>query len=314
VLVIDITATLGPGATPSAIEAMVKAVRVATDVGRDAELRRIRRAATEQMKYPTDRELSSAIERLPRGAEESLRYRARQLLRARKEAEEMPPELWWDRMFRRQTRRKHPSDDPFAEFYERALAGAPVPWPGLLSIGLDVLDPDLYFALVADQLARQAPGEVAVREVRYRNPFGEVLTAVGTGAEALSKTAGVIDTVATLGSRKRLKKAEADLAESTVDDRIEASRLDLELKREQLRQARIANAMAEEELLAKRIANETLLSANRQALVELLIAKGQLDEADAIAAIESSDTKALMEFAVRPSEIEVSFEPDPDDG
>jgi len=75
------------------------------------------------------------------------------------------------------------------------------------------------------------------------------MTAIGTGTEALTKGAGALETLATLGSRRKIKKAEAQVAEETADNRVESSRLDLELKREQLRQAQLASQFAEQELL-----------------------------------------------------------------
>src|SRR6266849_3067665 len=71
--VLEITVDLGPGASPVLVETLVRGVRVVADVGRDATLRRIRRAATEQMKFPTDDELVRAVERLPDGSELSVR-------------------------------------------------------------------------------------------------------------------------------------------------------------------------------------------------------------------------------------------------
>ena len=69
-------------------------------VGRDATLRRIRRAATERMKFPTDDELASAIERLPEGDELSPQYRASNLRRTLRilaeEPGDLPPELLFD--------------------------------------------------------------------------------------------------------------------------------------------------------------------------------------------------------------------------
>lgn len=72
----------------------------------------------------------------------------------------------------------------------------------------------------------------------------------------------------TCAARSGLREGLADMskeptpvAEATADDRVEDSRLDLELKREQLRQAKIASRLAEQELLAKRIENERALRA-----------------------------------------------------
>lgn len=320
--VLEITVDLGPGASPALVETLVRGVRVVADVGRDATLRRIRRAATEQMKFPTDDELASAIERLPEGDELSPRYRASNLRRARRvlaeEAGDLPPELFFDYWYRRRRRPGGIPSSLLAAGYERALVGSPLPWPPGIAVGLDVIDPDLYQALVADQIARLAPTEIVVREIRYRNPLAETMTAIGTGTEALTKGAGALETLATLGSRRKIKKAEAHVAEATVDDRVESSRLDLELKREQLRQARLASELAEQELLAKRIENEQALRALNgpqkvNALAERLRSAGQLDEADAVAALEPADGIALFELAARDPEVKQSNEPDPGD-
>lgn len=154
--------------------------------------------------------------------------------------------------------------------------------------------------------------------MRYENPFGEELVAVDKGAAALSKVAGVIETSATLGARRKIAKSEAAVAEAIVDDRIASSKLDAELKREELRERRLANALAEEELLAKRIQNAQALDAlgaqrRQRALFEHFARAGKLDEADAIAAASPSDAAALREFAVRNPELTSSYEPDADD-
>src|SRR4051794_33451755 len=108
---LDVSTDLGTGATPAHVEAMVKGIRVATDVAHDAETRRIRRAVTEQMKYPTDDELRSALERLPRGDELSPRYRAEQQLEARdlawREGQPFPSDLWFDYFVRGRSRYKY---------------------------------------------------------------------------------------------------------------------------------------------------------------------------------------------------------------
>ncbi len=146
-----------------------------------------------------------------------------------------------------------------------------------MASGLDVLDPILYQALVSDRVARLAPGEITVREVRYSNPFGEVVAGIGAAQEAVKTTAGVIETAATLGSRRKLKQVEAQVAAATIDDQIEGVQLDVDLKREQLRRARIESDIAEQELLRKRIENAHALEAlnaqrRQQALVEHFVA------------------------------------------
>jgi len=320
--VLEITVDLGPGASPVLVETLVRGVRVVADVGRDATLRRIRRAATEQMKFPTDDELVRAAERLPDGSELGPRYRANNLRNARRilaeEFGDLPPARFIDDWYRRRRLLGRIPSSLLAAGYERALAGSPLPWPAGAAVGLDVIDPDLYQALVADQIAQLAPTEIAVREIRYRNPLDETMTAIGTGTEALTKGAGALETLATLGSRRKIKKAEAQVAEATADDRVEGSRLDLELKREQLRQAQLASQLAEQELLAKRIENEQALRALNgpqkvNMLAERLRSAGQLDEADAVAALEPADGAALLELATRDPEVKQSYEPDPDD-
>jgi hypothetical protein len=78
---LDISTDLGPGATLSQLEVIVKGLRVAADVAHDAETARVRRAATERMKFPTEEELRNLLDRLPDvGDETSPRYRARRLL------------------------------------------------------------------------------------------------------------------------------------------------------------------------------------------------------------------------------------------
>lgn len=106
--------------------------------------------------------------------------------------------------------------------YERALAGASVPWVAGTAIGLDVLDPILYQALVAEQVARHISDEIIVREVRYSNPFSEVVTGVGAAQKAVKATAGVIETAATLGSRRKLKKLELGLQTRPLMTRLRA--------------------------------------------------------------------------------------------
>ena len=94
--------------------------------------------------------------------------------------------------------------------------------------------------------------------------------------------------------------------------------MDVALKQEQLRQARLANEIAEQELLAKRIQNAQAVDAlnahrRQQDLVEHFTAAGQLDEADAIAALQPSDASALGEFALRQPVLTQAVEPDPSD-
>lgn len=297
----------------------MRAVRVAVDVGATATISSLRRTASQQMKFPTDSELYSASERLPQGSESSLANRASVFARTRtrlqKESGGFPADYF----------RRRGSDRLDAERLgllgtnsERIAEGSITPWWLAADVGLDALDPELYSALVGDMVAQLAPTLTTVRALRYRNPFGEELVAIGTGVEALGKAAGVIETAATLGSRRKIKRAEAKVSERTVDDRIAMSGIDLELREEHLRSARLENEMDEQRLLALRIQNALsiralLAPAQQQAVVEHLTATGHLDEADAAKALDPADAAALTEFAIRSPELTRSHEPDPDE-
>lgn len=315
--VLEITVDLGPGVSPSLLETMVTAVRVAVDVGTEATRRQVRRSVTEQMKFPTDDELASALEQLPGDDELSPQYRARRLLEVREElaegSDDIPRELWWYYWSRQ---RGGLQSRLAAAGFERAFTASPFLWSGG-TIGLDVIDPNLYHALVAQQVATLSPSAATVRSLRYENPISETLTAVGTGAEALSKTAGAIDTIATLSARRKIKNVEARVAEATADDEIESRRLAVELQREQLRQARLNSAIREQELIAKQIENEQALHAltsvrKRDTLAEQLRQAGQLDEADVVAELEPADADAFLELGLRDPQVISRHEPDPD--
>lgn len=310
---------LGPAASPATLESVVRAVRVATEVGTAATLASLRRTATQRMRFPTDSELLSAMERLPGGLDREddrgLSHRARDFLNLRRNVRERisdyPPDFFWHRGF--ESRRLGLAGSSFDRVAEASLT----PWWGMES-GLDVLDPELYAALVGDAVAQRAPTPITVRELSYRNPFGEELAAIGTGVEALSKAAGVIETAATLGSRRKIAHAAARVAEETADDRIAMSHVDLQLREEELRRARLENDKAEQELIALRIQNAKDLSglpdaATQQALVVQFTAMGQLDEADAIAALTPAEAAVLAEFSTHPPELERSSEPDPEE-
>ncbi len=280
------------------------------------------------MKFPTDAELREAIAR-SENSETGSSDRARRHLQARdrfREAVEgLPLESAWDYWRSESSRKKGYLS---GTGYERALAGAPGPLAVGASLGLDVLDPILYQALVADQVARLAPGEIIVREVRYSNPFEEVVAGVGAAEQAVKTTASVIDALATVGSRGKLKKLEVEIAEAALDeldDQIEERRLaghragavarHVDLKQEKLRKAQLESDILKEDLLTKRIRNAQAREAlnpkrQQQALVELFIAIGELDLADAIAAADPSDVAALGEFEVRPVQLEENHESD----
>lgn len=318
--VLEITVDLGPGVSPSLLETMVTAVRVAVDVGTEAMRRQVRRSVTEQMKFPTDQELADALEQLPGGDELSPQYRARRLLEVREElAEEsdnIPPDMWWYYWSRQRGGLGRLQSRLAAAGFERAFAGSPFPWSGG-TIGLDVIDPELYHALVAWQVATLSPSAATVRSLRYENPIAETITAVGTGAEALNKTAGAIETIATLSALRKIKNVEARVAEATADDDIESSRLTVAMQREQLRQMQLNSALMEQDLLAKEIANEQALRAltserKRDALAEQFRRTGHLDEADVVARLEPADADALLELGLRDPKVRSMDEPDPD--
>ena len=251
--VLNITVDLGLGASPLNLEAMVRGVRVATDIGRGSEVRSVRRSATEQMRFPTDAELGDAVEQLPGGDELGPRYRAQLHLDARRTLADiytdLPPRFWWD--YRRYL------EDAGARGlvsrlsdlgYDRAFSAPGFPWSGGAPLGLEVIDPVLYQALVALRISALEPSDIVVRQLQYRNPFGEELVAAGAAAEALNKTAGVIETAATLGSRRAIKKVERQVAEATAPDRIRQ-------EQERARRAKLENDLLEQELLAKQIQN-----------------------------------------------------------
>ena len=311
-LVLDITTDLGPGATPSELETLVRGIRVATDVAHAAEVRRIRRSVTEQMKFPTDAELSRAMESLTPGAEDSPWYRAQRQLEAREllrsELRGGPPEWWFEYFYRRRGKLLGKDDYALrAAGFERALQASPTPFAAN-AIGLDAIDPVLYQALVADALARELPGSVRVRELRYSNPFFKRLFGKGPTEKAVSTTAQVIETVSTLGPNRTMAKADAEVATRTVDHRVEDSSLDVEMKRlavqrerEALLRDRIENAHALERLNADRV---------QRSMIEQAVRAGLLDVGDAIEALGTEDALALGGLGVRQLELEQHYETD----
>ena len=125
----------------------------------------------------------------------------------------------------------------------------------------------------------------------------------------------MIETVATVGSRRKIKKVEAQVAEATVAEQIEDAQLDIEIRREQLRAARIANDIAEQEHLRMKLENAKALSEldalrQRQDLVGHFAAAGKLDGADAVAALSTGDLEALLVFARHTPELTEREGPD----
>lgn len=314
--VLNITLDLGSGASPLVLEAMVRGIRVATDIGRDSELRSVRRTATEQMRFPTNAELGDALERLPGGDELGPRYRARRQLDARTQLAEFEPDLPF-RFWRDYRRYLEDIGSPglvsrLSDLgYDRAFSTSGFPWSSGGPLGLEIIDPVLYHALVALRTASLAPGEIVVRRLEYSNPFGEELVAVGAAAEALKKTAGVIETAATIGSRRAIKRTERKVAEATVDEKIRQ-------EQERTRRAELENDLLEQDLIAKQIQNAQALAAldvqrQQRALVDHFIAAGELDQADAIEAADPAEAAALLALAARRPQLERGQEPDPED-
>lgn len=313
-LVLDILTDVGSGATPAQLEEIVRGVRVATDVAYDAEARRVRRAVSEQMKYPTDTELRSALDRLPEGSEQSPRYRAGRQLAARdflQREGRSPPEIWFEYLNLRPGDAKLSSS--FRAWsdagYDRLIG---IGFPFLGAAGLDVLDPVLYDALVADELARLTPEPVGVRSLRYENPFWATLFGKGSAEKTVSTAVEVIEVARDFGPKRKMAKADAAVAEATVENRIAESDLDLELKREKLTEARLRN----ERLVLENARFAQALSADQQrrSLIEQAERRGQLDIADAIRALDPGDAQALGELGRRPLEIEQRKEQDDPDG
>ncbi|MDA8314563.1 MAG: hypothetical protein M0010_05235, partial [Actinomycetota bacterium] len=180
--------------------------------------------------------------------------------------------------------------------YSRVLDSGPFPIVANTA-GLDVIDPTLYQALVADTLARLAPGRVGVRELRYQNPFFQRLFGKGTAEKTISATAQVIETVAMIGPTRSMAKADAAVATATVEDRIEASNLDVERQRvalEREKQALIADQLQNERSL-ERLSFERV----QRSLAEAALQAGRLDMADSIRALDPPDAAALGEIAMQ---------------
>ena len=308
-LTLRITIDRGSDARPAQLETLVKAVRVATDVAETAEFIRARREATALMRHPSDRELHVAFERLAAADEQIHMSRVRQLLDTRsrlREALRRSPTFWYD-LWEDVHHGKGQIPDWLRDTgYDRLLPewpfarwAMPLPWSSPELVGLDIIDPATYDALVGDHLRHHAPPrEITVREVAYRNPFITELAAADRIAESLKKAAGVIETVATIGSQRRLKRVEADIAEKTSDERVEGARLDNELKREQARRLQIENELLYEDLRWQRALHDHLLS------------QGRLDLAEALSEIDPADATALREFATWPLELDLRSDPD----
>ncbi len=309
---LTVSTDLGPDATLAQIEATVKGLRVATDVAFEAETNRVRRTAMERMKFPTDDELRSALERLPsQREEESPYYRAHRQLAAREfslsEGRGFPPELWFDYWYRR---RRSSKDDPF--FQSLSKAGydriTSTPFPAVGPVGLDVIDPILYDALVADEVARLMPGRVGVSSLRYGSPFWAWLFGKTTAEKTVSTTVKVLEIARDYGPKRKEAKADAAVAEATVGHKVAESALDVALKGEKLREARLRNERLELENASRRV---TLgAEQRRQLLIDWAIQHREMDIADAIRALTPGEAQALAELGHQPLQIEERQEPD----
>jgi hypothetical protein len=302
--VLDISTDLGPSVPLAHLEQLVRGIRVAADVAQDADTRRVRRAISERMKYPTDAELRAALERLPYGEQGTDLGIERQLAARdyiRHTARELP--LW----------RWREPDDYGSPAQSRDLADAG--YDRLLSSGfpfsaiaLDILDSALYETLVADEVTRSLPGAVAVRTLRYANPFLASLFGKESAAKTVSTTVEVIEVARDFGPKRAMAKAEAAVAKATVENRIVESDIDVAIKQEQLVEARLRNRRLA--LENARIAQAIDAEQQHRILVERAMQQGQVDIADAIRALDTGDAKALGDLGHRPLEIEEYSEAD----
>ncbi|WP_261876716.1 hypothetical protein [Mycobacterium marinum] len=294
---LQVTVELEPDAPLAQLEAVVKGLRVATDVAYQAETNRVRRLATEQMKFPTDDELLAALERWhSEGGEDHERspiYRAVRQVDARK--------LMRGRL-------KIPRDVIYGlsqTGYDRVFSAS---LPVVGQIGLHVLDPILYDALVADQVARLMPGRVDIRGLHYGSPLWAWLIGKTTAEKTASTTVKVFEVARDYGPRRREAKADAVVAEATVGHRIADSALDIDIKAEKLREARLKNERLELENASRRMSLGA--QQRRQWLIDEAIRLGRLDIADAIDALGDGDVQALGGLGNQPLQIEERHEPD----
>jgi hypothetical protein len=316
--VLDIRTDLGPGARPSHLEEIIRGIRVAADVAYDAESRRARRTATEQMKYPTDRELQRARGRFGGNDEQDLGGVDEQDLRLRIEAQLAARDFLRTRGFLWKRDRPYPPEYAYEDLIlnsrSRELANAgydrltAVGTPFSSATGLEVLDPVLYGALVADELARSMPEPVGVRSLRYENPFWTSLFGKGAAEQTVSTTAQLIEVVRDFGPKRTTAKADAAVAEATVDNRIAESDLDVALKEQELIRARLLNERIA--LENERAAQALSADQQRRRLVEEATRHGQLDIADALRTLSLADAQALSELGHRRLEIEEHSEAD----
>jgi hypothetical protein len=309
---LDVRTDVGPGASPAHLEALLRGLRVATDVAYGAEVERIRRAATARMKFPTDQELRRALDRFRDGDENGPRARARSQLDARrfarKEGGRLPPGLWLEYWYGQD----RPGDKQSPAFSHLARAGydrvAGTPFPLGTAIGLDVLDPVLYEALVADDLAQALPERVGVRSLSYENPFWASIFGKGKAEKTVSTTVEVIEVARDFGSKRKIAQADAAVAEATVPHRVAESGLDVELRRQEVIEAQLRNERLA--LENARLRQSLGAEEQRRLLIDHAIHRGDIAIADAIRALEPGDVEALAHIGQRQLEIEQRSAPD----
>ena len=109
-------------------------------------------------------------------------------------------------------------------------------------------------------------------------------------------------------AKRTMAKADAAVAEATVQNRVAESDLDVALKQEQLVEARLRN----ERLALENAHLGQALSADQQrrTLVERAMQRGQLDIADALQALDPADARALGELGRRSLALEEHWERD----
>jgi hypothetical protein len=312
---LDISADLGPNASPARLETVVRAIRVTSDVAYDAHVSQIRRAARDRMKFPTDGELRRALEQLTDDDQDRLRYRVQQQLAARDivatESRRFSPEFWFDYWYRQ--RRTDTESKQFRTLsnagYERVPVG---PFPFVAALSLDVLDPALYDALVANEVARALPARVAVRSLSYENPFWMSLFGKGDAEKTVSTMVNVVEVARDFGPKRSMAKADAAVAEATVTHRVAESELDVALKQEQLRAARLRNDRIALENASLRLSLGA--EERRRVLIERAIQRGLIGIADAIQALAPGDVQALSELEQGNIQVAEHDEPDERDG
>jgi hypothetical protein len=294
---LQVTVGLEPDAPLAHLEAMVKGLRVATDVAYQVETNRVRHLATEQMKFPTNEELFAALDRWQseggEAHEGSPIYRAERQVNARKllrQTFSFPREVVYGL-----------SQTGYDRVFSASL-------PVVGQVGLDVLDPVLYDALVADQVARLMPGRVDIRGLRYGSPLWAWLVGKTTAEKTASTTVKVFEVARDYGPKRREAKADAVVAEATVGHRIAESALDVDIKAEKLREARLKNERLELENASRRMSLGA--QQRRQWLVDEAIRQGRLDIADAIDALSDGDVQALAGLGSQRLQIEERHEPD----